>query len=80
MVFDDAQGIELVHHVFLDRKLVNNLVLDTRFCYHIVNEEVKIQFPSVRQVTQVACGIDNQFVVIGVNMNAPEVHSFVSSV
>ena len=79
VVFDDAQGIELVHHVFLDHELVDDLVLDARFRHHVVYLEVERQLPGFSQVAQVAGGVDNEFVVVAIDVDAPEVHALVGA-
>ena len=74
MISDNAHGIYLIQHIFLDSKLVDDLILDTRPGHHIMYIKMKRQVTGFCQVTHDTCGIDNQKLVVGINMDPSERH------
>ena len=79
MILHHSEGINLIHHVFLDIKLVYYLVLDTRFCHHVVHLKVEIEFLALH-VAKHSCGIYYELVVIGIDMYPTKEHTFLIAI
>ena len=75
MIFDDAKGIDLIHHIFLHDELIDDLILDAWLGHHIVDVEMKIQGTFLIHIAHDTSGIDYQLTVIGLDMSATEVHA-----
>ena len=59
MILHHSEGINLIHHVFLDRELIDDLVFDARPCHHVMYQEMDLKVPAL-QVTKDSGGVDNQ--------------------
>lgn len=79
MILHHSEGINLIHHVFLDRELIDNLVFDTGLCHHVVHLKVEIEFLALH-VAKHSCGIYNEFVVIGIDMYPTKEHTFLIAI
>ena len=77
MIFNDAQCIDLIHHVFFHRERVDDLVLDARLGHHVVYVEMECEITTFIQITHDACSVDDEFLVVCVHVYTSESHPFI---